>query len=184
MSRPLRIGLIAIAAVASLFAGYFASLWLRNAQLTDNGVALVDFALPDVDGKERWLSEWQGRVIVLNFWATWCAPCKEEMPLLMATHKRYQEQGLSVIGVAIDTRNAVAAYARELAINYPLLIGDEAGLDIMSRYGNSRGALPYTVVIGRDGAVVAKKLGAYKGNELENQLAALVSADSATTMPK
>lgn len=176
--------LIAAVALAALIAGYYMSLWWRHGQLVDNDMALVDFSLPDIEGKERWLSEWQGKTIVLNFWATWCTPCKEEMPILMAAHKRYQDRGLRVIGVAIDTREAVAAYARELGIDYPLLIGDEAGLGIMSRYGNPRGALPYTVVIGSDGTVAAKKLGAFRGDELDKTIEALVSADPKTTIPK
>jgi len=183
MSRSLRFGLIAVAALAALVAGYFASLWLRDAQLADNDVALVDFALPDLDGRERWLSEWQGKIVVLNFWATWCGPCKEEMPLLLAAHRRYQDQGVRVVGVAIDTRDAVASFAKELRIDYPLLIGDEAGLSVMSRFGNPRGALPYTVIIKRDGTIAAKKLGAYHGNELQTLLDSLVKPDSTAILP-
>jgi peroxiredoxin len=184
MSRTLRTGLLVVASIAALAGGYFASLWLRDDPIPDRGSALVDFALPDLDGNERWLSEWQGKIIVLNFWATWCGPCKEEMPLLMDAHRRYHEQGVRVIGVAIDTRDAVASFARELRIGYPLLIGDETGLSIMSRYGNPRGALPYTVVIGPDGAIAGKKLGAYRGNELQSLLESLVKPEPATILPK
>jgi len=184
MSRHLRIGLLAVAALAALVAGFFASQWLRNAEAPEAGATLVDFALPDLAGKQRWLSEWQGKIIVLNFWATWCIPCKEEMPLLMDLHTRYQDRGVAVVGVALDTPGAVAQFARELRVGYPLLIADENGLDLMARYGNTRGALPYTVVIDADGALVAKKLGAYRGNELQMLVEGLVKTDATTILPK
>ena len=184
MSRHLRIGLVAVAALAALAAGFFASQWLRDAESPEAGAALVDFALPDLAGKQRWLSEWQGKVIVLNFWATWCIPCKEEMPLLMDLHTRYQDRGVAVLGVALDTPSAVAQFARELKIRYPLLIADENGLALMARYGNSRGALPYTVIIGTDGAIAAKKLGAFRGNELRTLVEGLVTTDTTTILPK
>ena len=79
---------------------------------------------------------------------------------------------------------AVAAYAKQMRINYPLLVGDEAGLSLMTRYGNSRGALPYTVVLGPDGSILAKKLGAYKKDELEKLASMLVKPPSATNMPR
>jgi thiol-disulfide isomerase/thioredoxin len=184
MSHRLRVGLFIVAGLAAMLAGYFASQVWRDASPAATSTALLDFALLDIDGREHWLSEWQGKTIVLNFWATWCGPCKEEMPLLLEAHRRYQEQGVRVIGIAIDTRDAVAAYAREQRITYPLLIGDEAGLPIMSRFGNSLGALPYTVILRPDGTIAAKKLGAYRGDELRSTLNSLADSNAAPPPPK
>jgi len=172
---------IVLAALAALAAGYATSQWWRAPEAATE---VVDFALTDLQGKQRWLSEWQGKSVVLNFWATWCTPCKEEIPLLMEVHKRLQKEGIQVVGIAIDTEEAVAAYAKQMRINYPLLVGDEAGLSLMSRYGNPRGALPYTVVLGPDGSIQAKKLGAYKKEELESLVSTLVKSPPATNMPR
>jgi peroxiredoxin len=184
MSRQLQIGLVAVAACLALAAGFLVSQRLRQAEPPEAGAALVDFALPDLAGKPRWLSEWQGKTIVLNFWATWCLPCKEEMPLLMEVHTRYQERGVVVVGVALDTPDAVRQFAHDFKIRYPLLVADENGLDLMARYGNSRGALPYTVVLGSDGAVAAKKLGAFRGHELHSLVEGLVTTEATTILPK
>jgi peroxiredoxin len=173
-----------VVALAALTAGYFVSRWISQPPLEKASSVLVDFSLPDLNGKNRWLSEWQGRVIVLNFWATWCEPCRDEIPLLVKLQKRYQKQNVQLVGVAIDTREAVADYAGEMHINYPLLLGAEAELSIMAQYGNSRGFLPYTVVIGPDGVIVARKLGAFRGKELETLVDSLVNLDSATTIRK
>lgn len=173
MSRTLRNILFVSAAVAALIAGHFASQWWRANSLDDAATEIADFSLTDLEGKERWLSEWQGKTVIVNFWATWCTPCKEEIPLLMEAHKRYRDNGVQVVGIAIDTLDAVSAYAKQLRITYPLLIADEAGLPLMARYGNTLGALPYTVVLGPDGAVLAKKLGAYKKGELDSLISSL-----------
>jgi peroxiredoxin len=180
MSPAIRNVVIVTASIAALIAGYFTSLWWRTQGLDDNVAEVADFSLTDLDGKERWLSEWNGKTVVLNFWATWCTPCKEEIPLLMAAHARYEDRGVRVVGVAIDTTDAVRAYAKQLKITYPLLVGDEAGLALMARYGNSMGALPYTVILGPDGAILAKKLGAYKKGELESAIDSLASASQTT----
>ena len=182
MSSWIRNVLIVFIAAAALATGFFTSQWWRAPG--PEGTEVADFALTDLQGKERWLSEWQGKIVVLNFWATWCTPCKEEIPLLMDAHKRHQKDGIEIVGIAIDTHEAVGAYAKQLRINYPLLVGDEAGLSLMSRYGNPRGALPYTVVLGVDGAILAKKLGAYKKGELENLFSSLVKPLPATNMPR
>jgi thiol-disulfide isomerase/thioredoxin len=172
-----RNGLLLAAALAALGAGYFASRWLHHPQIEETGVALVEFSLPDLDGRHRWLSEWQGRVIVLNFWATWCPPCREEIPLFISLQQRYGERGLQILGVAIDSKQEVLSYSHSLGINYPLLLGEEAGLSIMSRYGNRMGSLPYSVVFSREGRVVARKLGMFRGKELEEFIIPLISPD-------
>lgn len=111
------------------------------------------FAYPDQSGKMRHVKEWDGKVLVINFWATWCAPCRREMPLLVETQRRYAKQGVQVIGVALDDAPTIAAYLRstDLKINYPLLAGDEAAMDIALQYGNIRATVPYTVVVDRAG---------------------------------
>ena len=112
-----------------------------------------DFSLPDVDGRTRHVSEWQGKVLVINFWATWCPPCLEEIPMFNALQEELGGRGLQFLGVAIDEVENVRAFAEEHAMRYPTLHGQLDAIDIGKRYGNTLGALPYTIVVGRDGSI-------------------------------
>ena len=130
-----------------------------------------DFTLPDLEGRRRTPREWDGKVLVVNFWATWCTPCREEIPLLMELERRRPE--VRVIGVSLDTADAVRAFAKELGIGYPLLFDDARG-STMRRYGNRLGALPFTVVAGRDGVIGYVRLGMIDPAELDTAVAALL----------
>ena len=136
-----------------------------------SGRAAPDFALPDLEGRTWRLSEHRGRALLINFWATWCAPCREEIPMLMELEQRRPE--VRVIGIALDTADAVRAFAKELGIGYPLLFDDARG-STMRRYGNRLGALPFTVVAGRDGMVGYVRLGVLDPAELDTAVAALL----------
>lgn len=184
MTPLFRTGFLVTTALIALVAGHGVSQWVFRSQDPEPGAVLADFSLPDLRGKTRWLSEWQGRTIVLNFWATWCAPCREEIPLFIEFQKRYEGGGLQIVGIAIDNQTAVAEYAKTMRINYPLLLAEEAGISIMSRYGNTRGGLPYTVIISHSGAIISRKLGSYKEKELETLLKPLVKLDSAAILSK
>lgn len=152
-------------------------VWLpwQSEKTSQVAAAPTDFAFPDLANKQRHLSEWRGQTVVLNFWATWCAPCRKEMPLLMDIAKRYAARDVRVVGVAIDSQEAVSGYTKQMGISYPLLIAQMAGMETMSRYGNTRGALPYTVIIDPTGNVVDKQLGAFRPGELEAMLDPLLN---------
>ena len=170
--------LLLAAALVALVAGYFAAQWLRapTTDITPAGAA-IEFSLPDLEGKRRSLSEWRGQVVVLNFWATWCPPCREEIPLFIDLQKRHGGNGLQFLGVAVDRLEDVAGYYVQAGMNYPTLIGDDNAIAIMKNYGNRMGSLPYSVIIDRDGQVVARKVGAFRGHELESLLTPLLSSD-------
>lgn len=175
MAGSLRTFLLAVViGAAALAAGYGAALWWRPTPPAPDTTqtAPADFALPDLTGRERRLSEWRGRPIVINFWATWCAPCREEIPLLTQARARHAAKGLEVIGVALDKPDAAAEFAAKLGVSYPVLIANADTLDLMNRYGNPIGSLPYTVILDRAGNVVHRKLGAYRPAELEQALLA------------
>jgi thiol-disulfide isomerase/thioredoxin len=166
--------LIAAAAIAAGALGYWTAGQLRPAAAPGHAAGerpvadtVVPFTLTDLDGRARSVDEWRGRLIVLNFWATWCAPCREEIPAFMALQETYGGRGLQVVGIAIDAPEAVRDYRDDLLIDYPILIGDRDAVDLMNRYGNLAGVLPYTVVIARDGRIVATKQGAYTHDELQ-----------------
>lgn len=171
--RPLARRVLLFAAVSAIAGagGYFTAQQMRATRLTEAPAGTpVVFALPDVDGRTRSLSEWKGRLVLVNFWATWCPPCREEIPLFVEAQRRHGAAGLQVVGIAFDAAAEVATYAHGKNINYPLLIGGEQFLKIMGQYGNRSGSLPYSVLLDRDGKVVAQKLGAYKHGDLEELL--------------
>lgn len=130
-------------------------------------VPRIDFTLPDLEGQARRLSEWDGKVILLNFWATWCPPCRKEMPGFIALQEQYGPQGFQVVGVAIDDPEEVESFADSLGVNYPMLIGEFEAVNIVQQYGNRYGQLPYSVVIDRAGMVQFIKAGELTRPELE-----------------
>ena len=134
-----------------------------------------DFTLPDLDGRPHGPDEWDGKVLVVNFWATWCAPCRKEIPLLIDLERR--RPGVRVIGIALDRADAVRGFARELGIGYPILLDDLQG-STMRRYGNRVGALPFTVITGRDGVVAYVRLGELEAAELDWVTETLLSSGS------
>jgi thiol-disulfide isomerase/thioredoxin len=130
--------------------------------------------LADLKGVPQPLEQWRGRVLVVNFWATWCAPCREEIPGFVRLQKRYGDRGLTFLGIAIDQPDKVAEFSREFGINYPLLIGDLETMELLRDAGNKAGVLPYTLVIDREGKLVNRHPGALKEPALETLLQSLL----------
>lgn len=121
---------------------------------TDNiGQLRPEFAMKDLDGKLRNIKEWDGKVILVNFWATWCPPCLKEMPYFVELQETYGEQGLQIIGIAIDDEEDVRAFADDMGINYPIMAGEVDTIDLSRRYGNRIGGLPFSVFINRKGEI-------------------------------
>jgi thiol-disulfide isomerase/thioredoxin len=172
--------ILGAAGIAAAAAGFLAGpLVLRStgeerAAGTLSGDAIQgSTALVDLAGKPRRLSEWQDRILVCNFWATWCAPCREEIPLLMSAWQKYRNLGVEIVGIAIDNASKVAEYAVSLNISYQILLAEADGIELMHRLGNTSGALPYTVVSDRRGSVVHRRLGALRQKDLDAMLGPL-----------
>lgn len=125
------------------------------------------FSLPDADGKAHTLKDWPGKWLLVNFWATWCAPCMHEIPALIATQAKYEKAGLQIVGVAMDDPDAVRTLMKEKGFNYPSLVGDEAVQGIMEQFGNTLGALPFTVLIAPDGVIRYLELGGVDAAKLD-----------------
>ncbi len=121
---------------------------------------VLDFSLPDLDGKMQSLSGWRGKLVVLNFWATWCPPCREEIPDFIKLQNTYGKAGVQVIGLAVDNLDEVKAFHRAEGMNYPVLVGEQDAFNILAEFGETTGSLPYTVVLNAEGKIVARKLGA------------------------
>lgn len=153
--------------IAAYVATFVIGMWGGNAlirHLNDNSAgnqvaqSMVDqaapaFSLPDLDAMMHTSSEWQGKVVVLNFWATWCPPCVKETPMFVALQNQYAATGLQFVGVAIDDRQKVQDFMATHGVNYPMLIGEDPAIEVAKAYGNRFGALPYTVIIDRQGSI-------------------------------
>ena len=138
----------------------------RQTVSADAGQHIFAAAFPDLAGKSQPLSQWRGKVIVLNFWASWCPPCRQEMPGFITLQDKFRERGLVFIGLALDERAKVQSYLQESPVNYPILIGDDSAFDLAGAIGNQQGGLPFSVLLDRDGRIVAAKIGAWDENKL------------------
>jgi len=156
---------IVILALAGAAAGMFAGQWLQprsrgGATYALVGAARADFERPDVAGQPHRIAEWDGKLVVLNFWASWCGPCRAEMPLLDRTAQRHAGQGLAVIGVAVDDAAATRDFLKDRPVGYPILVDEP----------QNRSVLPYTVLIGREGRILAQHFGSFSETMLEDWL--------------
>jgi thiol-disulfide isomerase/thioredoxin len=143
---------------------------------------IPDFRLADRNGEMKGLRDFGDKALIVNFWATWCAPCRREIPLLEKLQAEHGDEGFQVVGIAIDFRDKVLAYADEMNIGYPLLIGEQEALDAVAAFGIDMVGLPFTVFSDRQGRVVATHMGELHADQAEVFLAVLrrVDADGLT----
>jgi peroxiredoxin len=132
------------------------------------------FVLPDLAGEPQDLSQWDGQVVLVNFWATWCPPCRKEMPAFMELREQYNAAGFEIVGVAIDDREMVRDFVEELGVNYPIVHGSSDAAEVSKQYGNRLGALPYSVLVDREGTIRFIKPGELHKEELEAELTKLL----------
>ena len=137
---------------------------------------LLALALPDTQGRTQALSQWQGTVMVVNFWATWCAPCKEEMPEFSLISNEFSANGVQFVGISIDSADAVRTFQKQTDVSYPLLISDAATLALSGDLGNRAQALPFTVVLRADGTLQQVKLGIFRSAELRKAIRSALAA--------
>ncbi len=169
MKRPsLKVISIAAITIASLAAGLITAAYMQTRTLdSGNEARLVNIELADVNQSIRRGKEWLGSVVVVNHWATWCPPCREEMPLLIDSQNTLSARGLQIVGIAHDSAEAARIYGDTIGINYPSLVADENSFELMQKQGNSGGHLPFTAVFDRNGMLVISKLGKYTKSELD-----------------
>lgn len=138
-----------------------------------------DFTLPDTEGVPRSVSEFDGKLLIVNFWATWCPPCRDEIPAFVRLQQDYAAQGVQFLGVALDRAEAVRAFIAEHAVNYPSVYGEHEAIALSKAYGNRIGGLPFTVVVGRDGRVLRMHQGVFEEAELRAVIDAQLSRPAA-----
>ena len=117
------------------------------------GTSAPVFLLPDSNGKLHSLKRWNNKLIIVNFWATWCAPCKKEIPLFNDIQREFDDE-IQFVGIAIDNAKDVKIFNKNIPLNYPNLIGGLDAIELVQQYGNKTGTLPYTVFINRTGKIL------------------------------
>lgn len=137
--------------------------------------ALFAANLPDQHGVNQAIQQYQGKIIVLNFWATWCSPCREEMPELSQLHTEYQDKNVTVLGIAVDEPSAVKTFTQSTPVTYPLLVSEDAGMALGSSLGNDKDILPYTVIIDARGNVAKTYFGRISKPLLDATLTTLLT---------
>lgn len=132
---------------------------------------LLKLELPDAAGQPQVLAQWRGRPLLINFWASWCGPCLEEMPLLDEIARQQGVTGVQVLGIARDSAANVSAYARAHPASYPLLMANDAVVDLFAALGNPAQGLPFSLLVAANGEVLSVRLGAFQDAELRGLLA-------------
>ncbi len=191
MSKFKQIFLYFCVAVIALGAGsFFRSLLsdiyqteLTSEESQQGAKAILEASLPDLQGDDQAVSQWLGKVMVVNFWATWCTPCREEIPEFIEAQNKYGDQGLIFVGIAIDQLDKVKMFSQEFGINYPVLIGSFNTWSLLEAAGNRMSALPYTVVLNRSGEIVDTYLGRVNLKKLEKLVEPLLKQQPAPEQP-
>jgi thiol-disulfide isomerase/thioredoxin len=163
-----------VAILFAIFGIFFANQRLAPTTAESSAVStFLSQSMKDANGQDQPLSQWKDHTLVVNFWATWCAPCVDEMPELSALQQEISTQRIQILGIGIDSASNIADFARKYRISYPLYVGGMSGSELSRALGNQGGGLPFTVIIGRDGQVKKTYLGRLKMEELRKSLSGL-----------
>lgn len=172
--KKLNIVIIALILLASI--GFGVRYFFQDAQSSSKATeALFAATFPDEKGQPHAISQYKGKTIVLNFWATWCEPCREEMPELSSLHEEGKNKNIVVLGIAVDDADAINDFVKETKVSYPLLVADMQGMDLANNLGNDKGVLPYTLIINADGSVEKTYFGRISKPLLEATLLKLIA---------
>jgi thiol-disulfide isomerase/thioredoxin len=167
-----------LAGLAIAAAALGSGLWFGSMQRGHAGpepataATLVERTFPDLQGADQRLSQWRGKVVVVNFWATWCPPCREEIPSLIDVQRRLGPNGVQIVGIAIDSADKTREYAANIGINYPVVLGGMETIDLVRALGNKAGGLPFTVILDRRGQIAQSHLGLMTTPQIEEAVRA------------
>ncbi|NQW70286.1 MAG: TlpA family protein disulfide reductase [Betaproteobacteria bacterium] len=164
--------IITLISLLALLAGVFSSNWISKTELASEPAIKAFFANPwkTPDGKTVNSADWQGKVLVVNFWASWCPPCVEEMPTLDLLQKAFLQENVVFVGIGIDSPSNIREFLEKTPVSYSILIGGLEGSALAKQMGNAQGALPFTVIINSKGKAVYSKLGKISEDELRKAI--------------
>ncbi|MDH5599834.1 MAG: TlpA family protein disulfide reductase [Gammaproteobacteria bacterium] len=171
-------------AVAGLMSGYFYNNWQKQQKLNQVNLSSTKqlplatvrpaFQLKDLEGNTRDVKEWDGKVLMINFWATWCPPCRKEIPAFIELQEKYKDKGFIIVGIALDEKQAVIDFTDPMGVNYPVLMAEEEGIQLSKAYGNHLGVLPFTVIVDRKGNIVQRQRTELTFEHVENMIKPLL----------
>lgn len=156
------------------------TLSAANSEVLD---VVPDFSFRDIDDEYRHGNEWKAKILVINFWATWCPPCREETPMLVELQEQYQSQNVKFVGIAIDDLEPVRDFADTYGINYPTLLGDTQAIALSKRLGNRFEGLPFTVIAAPGGRILMRHTGGIKRSQIEPVLQDAIEESRRTHEP-
>lgn len=172
VSRSVLLRLAALLLVLAL-AGAFVVTKVATRSAEASAVErLYAASLADSEGRIQALSQWRGRYLVVNFWATWCAPCVAEMPELDLLQRQYAERNVTIVGIGIDNEQRVREFRDRLGLHLTLLAGGYESLSIAQAFGDDQGVLPYTVMLSTKGEILHSRVGALEPGQMRQWLAA------------
>ena len=173
-----RVAALTAIGVISIALGIFVGNKQNSRIPAKNGAAqqLTALSLNDAQGKLQKLSQWQGKFLLVNFWATWCAPCVQEMPELSELQKDLSRSNIQFIGLGIDSPNNIAEFAQKYQISYPLFAAGMEGTELSRQLGNQAGGLPFTVLISPDGTLLKSYLGRLNSVQLRSDIIKLTNS--------
>ena len=178
MTPGRRRALLAVTGVAAAVAGGVVAWRAANAPadaaIQNVRTTLAARSFNDAEGRPQPFAQWNDRVLVLNFWATWCAPCVEEMPDLQRMRDKHRARGLEVVGIGIDSPSNIRDFRAKLDLKFPLLAAGAGGSDLGKALGNEKGVLPFTVIVDRAGQLRHRKIGRVSPAELEAWISPLL----------
>ena len=171
MNRRQLIIIVAISLLA-LLGGVLTSQWIYKTGLASDPAVKAFFAnsWQTPDGKTVNTQEWQGKVLVVNFWASWCPPCVEEMPALDKLQQEFLQQNFLFVGIGIDSPSNIREFLSKTPVSYPIVIGGLEGSNLSTQLGNSQGALPYTIIINSKGKASYSKLGKISEDDIRRAI--------------
>ena len=165
---------VAIAILSAVFGAYVSVKKQSSVEPDSSAVAtLMKANLPDTQGQTHVLSEWRGKVLLVNFWATWCPPCVEEMPELVELQNSSEVKNLQIVGIGVDSPSNIQQFTKKYQISYPILMAGMEGTEIARALGNQAGGLPFTVLLDSEGRVRQTYLGRLNMNQVKADLANL-----------
>lgn len=182
MTPLLRNALVLLVVIGAGTAGYLTQSAYRAPDTertvpAEAGAPILALTLPDTTGRHQPLSQWKGRILVANFWATWCPPCLKEIPDFAEVSRHFKDAPVQFVGISIDRPDSVITFAREKNVPYPLLIATPQHLGLTAALGNTAQALPFTAIFAPDGSLDTVRLGTLNRDELEGKIRALLAKE-------
>jgi thiol-disulfide isomerase/thioredoxin len=168
------VGLVSLLAGVVLFKLLVPDSQTQNPKATAPAIELHSIPLTDIDGNKTLLGDWQGKILIVNFWAPWCAPCRREIPALIEIQREYSARGVRIFGLAFDGEEQVRSFANDYGIDYPLFLTGNRSAMYNAAFANPNGSLPYTALLSDDLRILFQHNGELTAAQLREQLETLL----------